>query len=205
MEAIRDAERHDYNVKGATLYVTLEPCCTTGRTPPCTDAIQGAGIKRVVVGATDPNPKHAGRAFRILRKAGIEVRHKVLQREAQAMNEAFNHWVTTGLPWVTVKAAMTLDGKIATESGNPNGSPARRHGAKAFTCGKAVMQFWWGGNCAGRQPQSAGARSGWSCAAPVILDSQARTPLDAQVVSDGHEQHTTVVVLREHQPSEWRH
>ena len=95
VEAIRDAERHDYNVKGATLYVTLEPCCTTGRTPPCTDAIQGAGIKRVVVGATDPNPKHAGRAFRILRKAGIEVRHKVLQREAQAMNEAFNHWVTT--------------------------------------------------------------------------------------------------------------
>ena len=131
MEAIRDAERHDYNVKGATLYVTLEPCCTTGRTPPCTDAIQGAGIKRVVVGATDPNPKHAGRAFRILRKAGIEVRHKVLQREAQAMNEAFNHWVTTGLPWVTVKAAMTLDGKIATESGESKwitGEAARRKG-----------------------------------------------------------------------------
>ena len=83
----------------------------------------------MVVGATDPNPKHAGRAFRMLRKAGIEVRHKVLQREAQAMNEAFNHWVTTGLPWVTVKAAMTLDGKIATESGESKwitGEAARR-------------------------------------------------------------------------------
>ena len=96
VEAIRNAERHDYNVKGATLYVTLEPCSTTGRTPPCSEAIQKAGIKRVVVGATDPNPNHAGRAFRVLRKAGIEVRHKVLLPEVQALNEAFNHWITTG-------------------------------------------------------------------------------------------------------------
>ena len=73
IEALRDAQKHGHNPRGATLYVTLEPCCTHGRTPPCTDAIIAAGIKRVVVGATDPNPKHSGRAFKILRRAGIEV------------------------------------------------------------------------------------------------------------------------------------
>src|SRR5476651_1540585 len=73
IEALRDAQKRGHSPRGATLYVTLEPCCTHGRTPPCTDAIIEAGIKRVVVGAIDPNPKHAGKGFRILRRAGIEV------------------------------------------------------------------------------------------------------------------------------------
>src|SRR5208283_4012065 len=73
IEALRDAEKRGNNPAGATLYVTLEPCCTHGRTPPCTEAIIAAGIKRVVVGATDPNPKHSGRAFKILKRAGIIV------------------------------------------------------------------------------------------------------------------------------------
>src|ERR1035437_1489530 len=73
IEALRDAERRGHGPGGATLYVTLEPCCTHGRTPPCTEAIIAAGIKRVVIGATDPNPKHAGKGFKILRHAGIEV------------------------------------------------------------------------------------------------------------------------------------
>src|SRR5450755_1151735 len=73
IEAFRDAQKRGHPPRGATLYVTLEPCCTYGRTPPCTDAIIAAGIKRVVIGATDPNPKHAGRAFKILKRAGIEV------------------------------------------------------------------------------------------------------------------------------------
>src|SRR5438132_11536792 len=73
IEALRDAEKHGYSARGATLFVTLEPCCTHGRTPPCTDAIRTAGIRRVIVGATDPNPNHAGKGFRILKRAGIEV------------------------------------------------------------------------------------------------------------------------------------
>ena len=73
IEALHDAEKRGHNPRGATLYVTLEPCCTHGRTPPCTEAIIAAGIKRVVVGAVDPNPKHAGRGFKILRRAGIAV------------------------------------------------------------------------------------------------------------------------------------
>ena len=73
IEALRDAQKRGHNPRGATLYVTLEPCCTHGRTPPCTEAIIAAGIKKIIVGATDPNPKHSGKAFKILRRAGIEV------------------------------------------------------------------------------------------------------------------------------------
>src|SRR5689334_3864643 len=78
IEALLDAEKRGNSPRGATLYVTLEPCCTHGRTPPCTEAIIAAGINRVVVGATDPNPKHAGKGFKILRAAGIELVHGVL-------------------------------------------------------------------------------------------------------------------------------
>ena len=114
------------------------------------------------------------------------------------MNEAFNHWITTGLPWVTVKAAMTLDGKLPRKVGSPSGSPANRHGAKAFTCVKEAMRFWWGWKRCWRMTPvcwRAGSAAELQLRR-VILDSQARTPLDAQVVSDGHEQHTTVVVVR---------
>src|SRR2546425_8760294 len=118
IEAIRDAARRGHATKGATLYVTLEPCCTHGRTPPCTDAIIDAGIARVVVGATDPNPAHAGRGLEILRRAGMEVVAGVLEDEAMRLNESFNHWIVHGTPFVTVKAAMTPDGKLATGTGD---------------------------------------------------------------------------------------
>src|SRR6266852_6397824 len=81
IEALRDAERRGQSPRGATLYVTLEPCCTHGRTPPCTEAIKAAGVWRVVAAATDPNPAHAGRGFRILKRAGIAVTHGVLTDE----------------------------------------------------------------------------------------------------------------------------
>ena len=116
VEALRDAARRGERGRGATLYVTLEPCCTHGRTPPCTEAILAAGIRRVVVATTDPNPQHAGKGLKILRKAGVavEVASSVGRetREAQQLNEAFNHWIVRRTPFVTVKAAMTLDGKI---------------------------------------------------------------------------------------------
>ncbi|MEI7807679.1 MAG: deaminase, partial [Verrucomicrobiota bacterium] len=136
IEALRDAQKRGHNPRGATLFVTLEPCCTHGRTPPCTEAIIAARIKRVVGGATDPNPNHAGKGFKILRKAGITVDgwgehprkplksatpgsrgrspHRQLADECVKVNEAFNHWIVNRTPFVTVKAAMTLDGKIAT-------------------------------------------------------------------------------------------
>ncbi len=102
---------------GATLYVTLEPCCTHGRTPPCTEAIKAAGLRRVVVGATDPNPAHAGHGLQILREAGIEVIDGVLADDCADLNIIFNHNIVTGAPFFAVKIATTLDGRTATRTG----------------------------------------------------------------------------------------
>ena len=142
IEAIRDAQRGGHNPKGATLYVTLEPCSTHGRTPPCTQAIIAAGIRRVVAGATRPQSRHAGRGFRILRRAGLSVTRGVLAGECEQLNEAFNHWIVRRTPFVTVKAAMSLDGKIATVTGESKwitGEPARALAMKLRAGADAVL------------------------------------------------------------------
>ncbi len=102
--------------RGATLYVTLEPCCTTGRTGPCTKAIIAAGVRRVVAAMKDPNPAVAGRGFTELKRARITV-HSRTDEAALAMNEDFAKWIRTGQPFVTLKTALTLDGKIAASEG----------------------------------------------------------------------------------------
>jgi diaminohydroxyphosphoribosylaminopyrimidine deaminase / 5-amino-6-(5-phosphoribosylamino)uracil reductase len=99
--------------RGATMYVTLEPCNHTGRTGPCSEAIIGAGISRVVAAMQDPNPKTAGAGLERLRAAGIEVEASILEREAQKLNEGFTSWITTHKPFVTLKSALTLDGQLA--------------------------------------------------------------------------------------------
>jgi diaminohydroxyphosphoribosylaminopyrimidine deaminase/5-amino-6-(5-phosphoribosylamino)uracil reductase len=117
----------------ATLYVTLEPCSTTGRTPPCVEAIIRAGVRRVVAGATDPNPRHAGRGFKLLRAAGVEVVTGVLEEECTDLNLIFNHWITTGQPLFAGKIATTLDGRVATRTGESQwitGGAARRDGMR---------------------------------------------------------------------------
>ena len=137
--ALADA---DGNTVGATLYVTLEPCCTYGRTPPCTEAIKRAGIKRVVVGCTDCNPKHAGRGLAILKDAGIDVLSGVCEKECLELNAAFFWWISTGRPFVRLKMAMTLDGKIATAGGDSKwitGPSARRYVQKLRRGSDAVM------------------------------------------------------------------
>lgn len=103
--------------EGATLYVNLEPCCHTGRNPPCTDAILESGIRRVVVGSLDPNPLVAGRGISLLREKGIEVVIGILKEESDAINAPFFHYIRTGTPYVVLKYAMTLDGKIASRTG----------------------------------------------------------------------------------------
>jgi diaminohydroxyphosphoribosylaminopyrimidine deaminase/5-amino-6-(5-phosphoribosylamino)uracil reductase len=115
--------------RGATLYVNLEPCCTTGRTGPCTNAIIAAGIKRVVAAMPDPNPAVAGRGFAQLRRAGIEVTAGTHGAAARELNEDFAKWIRTGLPFVTLKTALTLDGQIAARSGSTTRitSEASRH------------------------------------------------------------------------------
>lgn len=116
--------------KNAILYVTLEPCSTTGRTPPCTDAIVAAGVHRVVIGAIDPNPRHAGSGIDRLKKAGLEVRSGVLARECSALNEAFNKWIQTRRPFVIAKCGMSLDGRLSLpldETPWITGAASRRH------------------------------------------------------------------------------
>jgi diaminohydroxyphosphoribosylaminopyrimidine deaminase / 5-amino-6-(5-phosphoribosylamino)uracil reductase len=106
------------NARGGILYVTLEPCCTTGRTGPCTNAIISTGIKRVVAAMPDPNPAVAGRGLAQLRRAGIEVTVGIHEAAARELNEGFAKWIRTGLPFVTLKTALTLDGQIAARSGS---------------------------------------------------------------------------------------
>jgi len=198
IEAIHDALAREQTARGATLYVTLEPCSTQGRTPPCTAAIIAAGIKEVVVGATDPNPRHRGRAFAILGRAGLRVTTGVLAEECERLNDAFNHWIVHRTPFVTVKAAMTMDGKIATARGESKwitGRRARGYGMKLRQGADAVLvgintvladdpSLTVRGPRTGRQPRR------------IVLDAMARTPLSAKVVTDRHAQWTTIVVSK---------
>ena len=202
--ALRDAARRGREPRGATLYVTLEPCSTHGRTPPCTQAIIDAGIARVVAATTDPNPAHAARGFRILKRAGIEVVTGVLAEEATRINESFNHWIVHRTPFVTVKAAMTLDGKIATASGESKwitGEAARaegmklRHGADAILVGVNTI-LADDPSLTPRTVQSSRFKVQSSNLRRLILDSRARTPLGAQIVNDASAHLTTIVVTK---------
>jgi diaminohydroxyphosphoribosylaminopyrimidine deaminase/5-amino-6-(5-phosphoribosylamino)uracil reductase len=222
IEALRDAQKHGHNPRGATLFVTLEPCCTQGCTPPCTDAIVAAGIKHVVVGTVDPNPKHSGRAFKILRRAGIIVtrwgeaadgprsgsrgrsHHQTLADECTRLNEAFNHWIVHHTPFVTVKAAMTLDGKIATASGESKwitGEAARacgmelRQGADAILVGINTI-LADNPSLTVRSVQSPKSKVQSQRLRRIILDSMARTPLTAKVTGDKCAALTTIVVSK---------
>lgn len=114
----------------ATLYVTLEPCSTAGRTAPCTDAILSAGVRNVVVGATDVNPRHCGKGIVQLRNAGVNVRDGILAEDCARLNEAFNKWIVTGRPFVIAKCGMSLDGRLTRPPGEARwitGPSARRH------------------------------------------------------------------------------
>ena len=123
-------EQAGRRARGGTIYLNLEPHCHQGRTPPCTDALIAAGIKRVVAAMADPNPKVAGKGFDQLRAAGITVETGLLEAEARRINEAFARYILTRLPLVTLKSGMTLDGKIAPPPGdsvNPSARRDRRH------------------------------------------------------------------------------
>ncbi|HWV98573.1 MAG TPA: bifunctional diaminohydroxyphosphoribosylaminopyrimidine deaminase/5-amino-6-(5-phosphoribosylamino)uracil reductase RibD [Candidatus Acidoferrum sp.] len=207
IEALYNARQRGFNPKGSTLYVTLEPCSTQGRTPPCTEAIIRAGIKRVVVGATDPNPSHRGKAFQILKHAGITVTPGVLAEECVRLNTAFNYWIVHQTPFVTVKAAMTLDGKIATASGESKWITGPRARAYAMKLRQGADAILVGINTVlADNPSLTFRTSGGKVQRPsvgghnrkrlrrIVLDSMARTPLNSKVAADEDAALTTIVV-----------
>lgn len=182
------AERHALqncteSPQGAVLYVTLEPCCHHGRQPPCTEAILASGIARVVVGSGDPNPLVAGKGLELLRKNGVTVETGVLEAECQALNQVFFHFIRTGRPYVVMKYAMTLDGKIATRTGASQwitGEAARRrvhqdrHRCTAILAGV--------GTVLADDPLLTCRMEGGRNPVRVICDTHLRTPLESQIV-----------------------
>lgn len=182
------AEIHALNMagelaKGATLYVTLEPCSHFGRTPPCAKAIVDAGIKKVFAAMKDPNPKVAGRGFEILQSAGVEVEVGLLEEEAQKLNEIFIKWVTKNLPFVTMKFACSLDGKIATVAGESQWiscEASRKFTHHLRDINDAILVGV--GTVLADNPSLTTRLVEGKNPVRVIVDSNARTPLDSKVL-----------------------
>lgn len=173
--------------EGATLYVTLEPCAHYGRTGPCAKAVAAAGIKRVVIAMQDPNPLVAGKGIKILKAAGVEVKCGVLEKDAIALNEVFLKWITTGLPFVVLKTAMSLDGKIATVTGKSQwitNELARMRGHEYRDRYDSIMVGI--GTVLKDNPSLTTRLKDRQGKNPIriVLDSMARTPLTANVVAD---------------------
>ena len=172
----------------ATLYVTMEPCSTAGRTPPCTEAIIAGGIANVVLGAVDPNPRHAGRASTLLRRRGIAVETGVLGDECSQLNESYNKWIRTGEPFVIAKCGMSLDGRLTRPPGETRwltSKSAREHarklrgqidailiGADTLRADDPRLSVRGGGSSPPRQP--------WR----VVLTRSAKLPAAAKIFTD---------------------
>ena len=183
--------------KGATLYVNIEPCSHHGRTGPCTEAIIKAGISRVVAGMQDPNPLISGRGFARLSEAGIKVNKGILEQKARRLNEAFIKYITTGLPFVAIKVAMSMDGKIGTMAGDSHwitGEKSRqfvhrlRDNSDAIMVGIETVLI--------DDPRLTTRIEGGGGKDPlrVIVDSTARLPIDARVIESTSSARTIVAV-----------
>lgn len=185
VEAIADAtkRRRKKKLKDATLFVSLEPCCHFGKTPPCTQAILTAGIRKVVVGRTDPNPQVAGGGIAELRAAGVEVEVGLLEDEAKRLTAPFAKRLTTGLPWVIAKWAMSWDGKIATGSGDSKWISNEASRAVVHQLRGRMDAIVVGAETARRDDPLLTARpAGPRVATRVVLDSIASLRTDSQLV-----------------------
>ena len=182
--------------KGSTLYVNLEPCChTEKRTPPCAKTIIHAGIKRVVIGMTDPNPKVSGKGISELKDAGIEVTSGVLENEARKLNEAYTKYITTGKPFVTLKVAMTLDGKIATPEGQSKwitGEQARKKVHTLRSRADAIMTAI--GTVKADDPQLTVRMKKGKNPLRIVIDPNLEIPLHAKILRTPP---PTIIVTRE--------
>jgi diaminohydroxyphosphoribosylaminopyrimidine deaminase/5-amino-6-(5-phosphoribosylamino)uracil reductase len=182
------------DVSGADLYVTLEPCCHHGKTPPCTDIIIERKIGRVFVGAMDPNPKVAGNGVRILREHGIEVQTGILEKECLELNEIFFHYIQTGSPYVAMKYAMTLDGKIAAASGDSKWVTEEKAREHVHFLRKKYSAIMAGvGTVIADDPMLNCRIADGVNPVRVICDSHLRIPVESKIVQTAQEIPTIVV------------
>ncbi len=181
--------------EGADLYVTLEPCCHYGKQPPCVEAIVQAGIRRVFVGSDDPNPLVAGKGIRYLRERGIEVRTHVLKEECDRLNLVFFHYIQTRTPYVVMKYAMTMDGKIAAYTGASKwvtGEEARANVQRERHRYRGIMVGV--GTVLADDPMLSCRMSGGRNSVRIVCDTHLRTPVDSQLVRTAKEIPTILAV-----------
>lgn len=194
--AIANAKKRGNSLEGSTIYVTLEPCCHYGKTPPCTEAIIEEKIARVVVGSDDPNPLVSGKGFQMLREKGIEVIPHFLKEECDAMNYVFFHYIRTGTPYVAMKYAMTMDGKIACYTGDSKwvtGEESRAHVQTLRNHYKGIMAGI--GTVLADDPMLNCRIEGGRDPIRIIADSHLRIPMDSQLVRTAGQQPLIVTCL----------
>ena len=181
------------SAEGATIYVTLEPCCHYGKTPPCTEAIIEQKIKRVVIGSRDPNPKVSGKGIKMLQEAGIEVIEDFMREECDRLNPVFFHYITTKTPYVVMKYAMTLDGKIATKTGASKWITREAARAEVQHMRHRYMGIMAGiGTVIADDPMLNVRVEGWKSPIRILCDSGLRIPLDGQIVKSAGKYRTIV-------------
>lgn len=179
---------------GSTMYVTLEPCCHYGKQPPCTLAILESGISRVIVGMKDPNPLVAGKGIEFLRNHGIEVECGVLEDELSYLNRAFIKHITTGMPWITLKTAMTLDGKIATVTGHSKWISSRESRNEVHRMRSSHQAILVGKNTVELDDCMLNNRLEPSAYQPIriVTDSKASLSTRHRIFTSAPEQHTVL-------------
>jgi len=183
--------------KGATLYVTLEPCSTIGRTPPCTDLIVQSGVSRVVLAVRDPNPKHDGRGIAILKKSGVSVSEGVCKVEGDELIAPFAKWIVTGRPYLTLKLGMSLDGRIADHAGRSKWitCESSRKIVQDIRCGADAVLVGSNTACAD-DPSLLCERRKDNNLLRIVVDSSGKLPPTARLLNDAHSSRTIVATTR---------
>ncbi len=191
------------NARGATLYVTLEPCCHWGRTPPCTDALINAGITEVHIAEVDPNPKVAGKGVRQLKEAGLHVHVGLCEQAAADLNEIYRKYIQTGVPFVILKTAMSLDGKIATVSGESQWITSEASRQRGHEVRDEVDAILVGRGTVERDNPALTTRlqnRHGQDAIRIVLDSYARIPTDARIFNAESEAGVIIAVTPDAPP-----